>query len=219
MKTLAVRADAPRRLLARLLETPRLAVTVQRLDPRLLDRLVRHCGLEDCGEILALATTEQITHVFDDDLWTSVQAGADEELDAERFALWLEVLAELGADVAARKLVDLDFDLVTAAISRLVLVFDEELEVVRNAAAEPGSEWEQVDVDAFAAGALAGDSSHELGGYAIVARHAESWDAIVSVLASIDHDFLMSTESEAPSRPLAGAGQPSDHRPFRGRRS
>jgi hypothetical protein len=182
------RPDPPRRLLARLLDAPHLAATVQRLDPKLLYRLVRHCGLADCGEILALATTEQLTRIFDDDLWTSAQAGADEELDADRFALWLEVLAELGPEVAARKLVDMDFDLVTAAISRLVLAFDEDLAIVRSAAAEPGSEWEDVDVDALAAGALAGNCSHELGGYTIVARHAGSWDALVSVLASLDHD-------------------------------
>ena len=188
MKTLAVRPEAPRRLLARLLDTPHLAATVQRLEPSLLHRLVRHCGLADCAEILALATSEQVTRVFDDDLWTSAQAGADEELDADRFALWLEVLAEIGPEVAARKLVELDFDLVTAAISRLVLVFDEELAIVRSAAAEPGSEWEDLDVDAFVAGTLAGSSSHELGGYTIVARHPESWDALVSVLASLDHD-------------------------------
>ena len=170
------------------MDTPHLAATVQRLDPSLLHRLVRHCGLADCGEILALATTEQLTRVFDEDLWTSAQPGADEAFDADRFALWLEVLAELGPEVAARKLVDLDFDLVTAAISRLVLVFDEELAIVRSAAAEPGSEWEDVDVDALVAGTLAGSSSHELGGYTILARHAESWDALVSVLASLDHD-------------------------------
>src|SRR5512140_2061712 len=99
MNTLTVRPEAPRRLLARLLDAPHLAATVQRLDPSLLHRLVRHCGLADCAEILALATTEQLTRVFDEDLWTSAQPGRDEEFDADRFALWLEVFAELGPEV------------------------------------------------------------------------------------------------------------------------
>ena len=187
MNPYALQPGAPRRLVARLLDAPHLAEIVQRLDPKLLHQLVRHCGLEDCGEILALATTEQLTRVFDDDLWTSARAGDEEEFDADRFALWLEVLAELGPEVAARKLVDMDFDFVTAAVSRLVLVLDEELAILQSAAAELGSEYEDLDVDALLEGALGRGSSHELGGYTIVARRAESWDALVSVLASLDH--------------------------------
>ncbi len=97
------------------------------------------------------------------------------------------MLAELGPEVAARKLVDMDFDFVTAAVSRLVLVLDEELAILQSAAAELGSEYEDLDVDALLEGALGRGSSHELGGYTIVARRAESWDALVSVLASLDH--------------------------------
>ena len=187
MNPYALQPGAPRRLVARLLDAPRLAQIVQRLDPKLLHQLVRRCGLEDCGEILALATTEQLTRVFDDDLWKSARAGDEEEFDADRFALWLEVLAELGPEVAARKLVEMDFDFVTAAVSRLVLVLDEELAILQGAAAELGSEYEDLDVDALLEGALGRGSSHELGGYTIVARRAESWDALVSVLASLDH--------------------------------
>ncbi len=188
MKPLAVQPTPPRRLVARLLSAPHLAELVQRLEPPLLYQLVRQCGLEECGEILALATTEQLTGVFDEDLWTSAQAGAVEEFDAERFALWLEVLAELGPEVAARKLAAMDLDFVTAAVSRLVFVLDEELAIVQSAAAEPGSEWEGFDADALLEGALGRDASHELGGYTIVARRAGSWDAVMSVLSTLDHD-------------------------------
>src|SRR5512143_507786 len=88
------------RLLARLLDSPHLTEIVRRLEPKRLHQLIRQCGLEECGEILALATTEQLTRVFDEDLWTSAQPGRDEEFDADRFALWLEVLAELGSEAA-----------------------------------------------------------------------------------------------------------------------
>ncbi len=187
MNPYALQPEAPRRLIARLLDTPHLAEIVQRLDPKQLHQLVLHCGLEDCGEILALATTEQLTRVFDHDLWTSGRAGADEVFDADRFALWLEVLVELGPEAAARKLAELDFDFVAAAISRLVFVFDHELAVLEGAAAELGSEWESFDADALTGAALDGRPSHELGGYTIVARHAGSWDALLSLLGSLDH--------------------------------
>lgn len=179
---------APRRLVARLLDAPHLAAIVQGLEPKLLHQLVRHCGLEGCGEILALATTEQLTRVFDDDLWASAQPGAEEEFDVDRFALWLEVLTELGPEVAARKLAGMDLDFVTAAISRLALVFDSELAIVQGAAAELGSEYEDFDADALAEAVSDSRCSHELGGYTIVARRAESWDALLCVLASLEHD-------------------------------
>jgi hypothetical protein len=184
----AVQPGAPRRLLARLLDTPHLAEIVRRLEPQLLHQLVLQCGLEDCGEILALATTEQLARVFDHDLWTSGRAGTPEEFDADRFALWLEVLAELGPEAAAGKLAEMDFDFVAAAISRLALVFDHELAILRGAAAELGSEYENLDLDALTGAALDGRPGHELGGYAIVARRSESWDALLSVLASLDRD-------------------------------
>src|SRR5215831_11624008 len=115
MNPSGLQVRAPRHVLERLLGAPRLAELVKRLDPKLLHQLVRQCGLEECGEILALATTEQLTRLFDDDLWASSRPGIEEELDADRFGLWLEVLAEPGPEVAAQKLAGLEFDFVTAA--------------------------------------------------------------------------------------------------------
>jgi hypothetical protein len=70
----------------------------------------------------------------------------------------------------------------------VVLVLDGELAILQSAAAELGSEYEDLDVDALLDGALGRGSSHELSGYTVVARRAESWDALLSVLASLDHD-------------------------------
>src|SRR5262249_33930719 len=103
----------PADLLGRILETPDLARVGRALDPAPVHRIVRKVGLEDAGPIVALATTDQLSRLFDADLWRGAEAGAEERLDAERFGLWLEVLVEVGADVAARRLVELDFDFVT----------------------------------------------------------------------------------------------------------
>src|SRR5262249_10517885 len=72
--------------------TPTLEHVVPRLRPDLLHRVIQTCGLEDCGEIVALTTPEQLAGIFDLDLWRAAKAGGDEQFDANRFGVWLEVL-------------------------------------------------------------------------------------------------------------------------------
>src|SRR6185503_14705709 len=84
-------------LLDRILNTPRLEQVVPRLQPGLLHRVIQTCGLEDCGELVALATPEQLAHIFDLDLWRAAQPSLDEQFDADRFGVWIEVLLEAGA--------------------------------------------------------------------------------------------------------------------------
>ena len=62
-------AGNPRDLLARICDTPHLARAVAQLPAQLLHGVIQRVGLEDCGELLALATTEQLSAVFDLDLW------------------------------------------------------------------------------------------------------------------------------------------------------
>jgi hypothetical protein len=188
MTTLAFDGAEPRHLLSRLLDTPNLAEVVPALDPKVLHRLVRHCGLEECSAIVALATPQQLTQIFDDDLWRSDAPGQEEQLDADRFGVWLEVLADAGESVAAQKLVAMDFDFVAAAISRQILVLDREMVMEL----QPEFEDDYGDFDLLRA-ALAGQSledreSCEFGGYTIVAKRGESWDALLVLLASLEHD-------------------------------
>src|SRR5262245_13741148 len=176
-----------RPLLARILETPELARIVQSLEPRVLHRLVRHCGLEDSGAIVALASTEQLERVFDHDLWRNERTGEEERLDADRFALWLEVLAEAGPDVAARRLVEMDFDFVTAALSGHLFVLDgqsmAEVDAIDEMDLEEGERAALADA---AMAALETNASYELGGYTVVARIPAPWDALLGVLVSLD---------------------------------
>jgi uncharacterized protein DUF6178 len=179
-----------RQLITRLLDTPDLARVVQALEPRALHRLVRTCGLEDCGEIVALATTEQLLRVFDDDLWGSGAAGEEERFDAARFGLWLEVLADVDLALAARKLVEMDFDLVTAALTRHVLVLGPGSPGGR-AAEEAGLDDSEADEAARAARveqALEDGLACDFAGYRVVARRTRSWDALVALLAALDAD-------------------------------
>ncbi|HLG55048.1 MAG TPA: DUF6178 family protein [Vicinamibacterales bacterium] len=166
-----------RRLLDRILDTPHLARVVPHLQPEVLHRIIQSCGLEDCGEIVALTTPDQLARVFDLDLWRPARPGSDEEFDAERFGLWLEVMMEAGAAAAARTLADVDVDLATAAFAQHVRVFDP-------ATLSPA---ETADGDEMPAGDTPSDHlSCELGGYLVVARETDSWDAVVAVLSALD---------------------------------
>ena len=64
-----------RTVLDRILETPHLEHVIPRLQPELLHRVVQTCGLEDCGELVMLATPEQLRRIFDLDLWRFSQPG------------------------------------------------------------------------------------------------------------------------------------------------
>src|SRR4051812_48340682 len=89
---------------------------VSQLLPEELHRVIQSWGLEECGELIMLATAEQLTQIFDVDLWRSAHPGMSVEFDAARFGLWLEVLAEVDPDRAAQKLTELDADLVIAGL-------------------------------------------------------------------------------------------------------
>src|ERR1700730_17054303 len=167
----------PQHLLERILDTPNLAQVVPQLPAEMLHRVIEHCGLEDCGEIVALATPAQLARVFDLDLWRADQPGRDELFDADRFGVWLEVLMESGATAAARKLAAMDADVAIAALSQHALVFD-------HAAVSPSA---SIDGEEVPAARTVNDGlSCEVGGYLVGATRSDSWDAIVLLLGPLD---------------------------------
>ena len=164
-------------LLGQLLETPDLAPRLQALPPPALRQLLLEIGLEDAGELIALASFEQLRDVFDEDLWRSRTVGADAEFDAERFALWLEMLVEAGDAVVADRLAAFSEDFLAFAFSSLFRVVD----VAR--AADAISDPDEADLlDKVVDGA----GSQELDGYLIVARRESGWDAVWSTLLALD---------------------------------
>ena len=171
-----VRGDR-RGLLDRILDTPQLAQVVPRLPPELLHRVIERCGLEDCGELVALATPAQVARVLDLDLWRSPSAGLDEQFDADRFGVWIEVLVEQGADVAARTVAGLDADLVAAGLAQHVRIFH--IATLDGYVTTDGTEIPAViEPD--------GGLACEIAGSRIIARRPDAWDAIVDVLAELD---------------------------------
>jgi len=162
-----------RALLTRLLDEPGLVRAVQTLPPPALLRLIDHIGLEDAGELVALATTEQLERMFDEDLWRPSAPGADERFDPARFALWLEVMLEAGEAFAADTLADLDEELLALALHAEVLVIDlDELVLTK---IEPEVEK-----------ALESDPNLEIDQYRVLGRRLEGWDTLAAALTALD---------------------------------
>jgi hypothetical protein len=167
--------------LDRILNTPDLEHVIPRLHPDLLHRVIQTCGLEDCGEIVALATPEQLASIFDLDLWRAAKVGRDEQFDADRFGVWLEVLVETGAAAAAQKIAGMDVALVIAGLAQHALVYD-------IAAVTPyeTTDGELITFYADAIRVFDYGLKFDVGGFLLLARRADSWDAIVEVLTSLD---------------------------------
>jgi Family of unknown function (DUF6178) len=213
--------------LARLLDTPALARVVPHLPPETLHQLIRHRGLEACGELVTSATPAQLASLLDLDLWHPARPGRDGQFDVDRFGEWLEVLVDTGNSVAARTVAALDKNVVVAGLSRYVRVFDRGIfEPTAQSDDEPMDrheamrEGDVMDVDEathdesmHAGDAPKHDSSGEwleceVGGYIVRARRADAWDAIVTLLVALEadhdnyfHDVMQGCRRLSNSRP------------------
>jgi hypothetical protein len=164
-----------RSLLVRILDTPQLALAVPHLAPELLHCVIQKFGLEDCSDLVALATPAQLQRVFDIDLWRQTRPGLDEQLDVERFTTWLEVLMQSGATSAAQKVAGMDADLVIAALAQHLRVFDV-------ATFQPTESSDDEPLERR----RSGEPSCELGGYLLEATRSDAWDTIVDLLATLE---------------------------------
>ncbi|MDF3065912.1 MAG: hypothetical protein K0R38_1513 [Polyangiaceae bacterium] len=170
----------PTQLLARVLEAPHLAHQVQSLPGPVLAKLIEEVGLQDAGELVALATTQQLAEVLDEDLWRSEKPGEDAVFDSERFLVWLEVLAEAGERFVAERLAELPEDLVTLAFHRHVLVLP-----LADLRAELGREDDEAEA---AEKALASCLSEELEDFQLIWRGGDGWDDVLGALLALDRD-------------------------------
>jgi uncharacterized protein DUF6178 len=162
--------------LQRLLDGPELARVAPHLAPEVLHRLIRHAGLEHSVELVEALSRRQLTAVLDLDLWSAPLPGADEELDADRFAEWMEALAGRDAATAARVIARCDRSLAVTALSRFLRVLDPGV-------LEPteSTDDERPQDLLFAAEGL----TAEVGGYIVQARREDAWDAIVGMLVEL----------------------------------
>lgn len=164
-------------LLARLLDDPELPARVRGVPPDRFGALVREVGVADAGELVALATTEQLVAAFDEDLFVNRRPGQRETFDRRRFVTWLEVLLEAGDAAVARRVEELDEEFVAHALSALVRVFDHEALRERIVAEDEGEAADR---------ALEHALCEEIDGYLLVARDEEGWDAVLALVLALD---------------------------------
>jgi hypothetical protein len=176
----------------------RLAELAPKLRPELLHRVIGTYGLEDCVDLVAQATPAQLSHLFDLDLWRPARPGLDERFDAARFGLWIEVLAEAGAEVAAAKLAEMPLPQIVAGLAHHVLVFD--VSAVSTYETTDGTRLDYSRPVRDLVGC-------EIGGYHVAATREDSWDAIVAVLVALDMhhperfvDLMRAVRSRSHSR-------------------
>jgi hypothetical protein len=178
----------PSKLLNHILDQPELPSIIQNLDPGILTKLIRHVGLEDSAQIVSLATAEQLKNVLDEDLWYSEAPGREETFDAVRFGLWLEIMKENGSAFAARRVMELDEDLVTLGLCQLVLVAgidDPSFCMSDNLRPVDGNILEK---------ALDSSLNQRFGNYLVIAKNHSSWDAVLALmmeLNELDYDKLI----------------------------
>ena len=147
------------------------------LPPESLHALILQQGLHDSGDLLAAATSQQLSAVFDLDLWKADRAGGDEQFDGARFCEWLEVLVDAGAAAAAARLMQLDPALVVAGLFASVMVTDL---AVFSPAVEPSG------ADPVSPAGHEHGLHAEIGGYLVVARRSDAWEAIADLLRSLE---------------------------------
>jgi Family of unknown function (DUF6178) len=167
-------------LLMSILERPGLVAAVRELPGAVLGKLIDRIGLEDAGELVALASTAQLERVFDDDLWRADRAGGDETFRPERFVLWLRVMQEAGEHALVQRLGELPQDLVALAVHRLLLVLDVD---VLEEQLKPADE----EAEALAA-ALDNAAFEEWEEFRLIARDPDVWDDVWNALLLLDRD-------------------------------
>lgn len=145
----------------------------------MLHRAMRQRGLDQCVDLIEVATTEQLNAILDLDLWSAPLAGQGEQFDADRFGEWLEALVGHGAATAARVVERLDVHLAATGLSRFVRVFDPGVLMPTAPSDDEPREGGLFEANGAAA---------EIGGYVVQARREDAWDAIVELLAVLSAD-------------------------------
>ncbi|HVU03850.1 MAG TPA: DUF6178 family protein [Polyangiaceae bacterium] len=173
--------SSSRALLMHILERPELVSAVRELPGAVLGRWIDRIGLEDAGELVALASTRQLEQLLDEDLWKAEDAGRDETFRPDRFVLWLRVMLEVGEGFLAQRLAELPQDLLALAIHRLVLVVDLDVveEQVRASSDELARELEK---------ALEGSVFEEWEELRLIARDPDAWDDVWNAILLLDRD-------------------------------
>lgn len=173
-------------LVRKLLDNPRLPAFIENLDTPTLGKLIRHVGMTDAQELMALATPAQLSELIETESWSSDRPGTEEAFDPEKFLEWILVWYDMGPAFMAKKLVDVGDESLTLALMRLVIVVNiEEF--------APGSSYEGAqEFDVFQRHVSVEDLE-TFGKYAVFGRDEEHWPVLRNILQELwseDPDLL-----------------------------
>lgn len=175
------RKSSSQQLLMQLITDKHLISEIQNLESLTVRKIIRHIGLEDASELLPLLSSEQLQEVMDQDTWLRVAPGQEDEFDAKRFSTWIEALLENGADFAADKVFEMDEELLTLALSNLVMALDKDEMTLLAIEAENDSSSEVRYLDK----ALESTFNMEFEGYLVMSKEVFHWDTVVNLLNAL----------------------------------
>jgi hypothetical protein len=186
--------------LQRLLEEPGLDKWVRELPGPEWKALVRHVGLEDSSELLALSTPEQLVELNDETLWPG---GTNEAFDLERFATLLDVLHEAGTADLGEKVAALPEELLTFALSKLMSVWPSEFLRQLAEADESGALDKRLECQMY----------EELDEYTILSPSGLAWDPLMALLntwSDTQPELLARILGRLTAANVNGVGEPDE---------
>jgi len=170
----------PKQLVMQILERPHLVAEVRQLSAEQLGRLIREVGLEDAGELVALASSAQLEALLDADVWRAEEVGVDEAFDADRLMLWLEVMLDADVETTLRRVSELDEDVLTLTLCRSAFVIDVEGLAQRMSAGEL-----EEDADLMLK-EVEGGLFQDFEQYRVISRNARTWETLRALLVELD---------------------------------
>lgn len=158
-------------LLQKVLDAPGLDRWIQELPGPEWKGLIRHVGLDDSSELLALSTPEQLVELIDETLWDS---GTSDTFDIERFATLLEVLHEAGTRELSEKVASLPEEFLTMAFGRLISVWPTEFLRELAEVDESGTLQKKLESQMF----------EDIEEYSVLSASGLAWDATLALLTT-----------------------------------
>jgi len=168
-------------LVYKIIEEPTLIHVVQHLNTNQFCKLIKHVGVEDAGELLSLATSKQLTNIFDESFWKNIAPGKVEEFDPEEFGLWLEVIHEYSRSEAITYINNMEDDFLTLGLASHLLVVDYESLAVRIENTHHSFEDELLDK------VLDSERMLEWGDVLLISKGSSFWDTLVDLITELDN--------------------------------
>ncbi|KIX15494.1 DUF6178 family protein [Dethiosulfatarculus sandiegensis] len=169
-------------LIRRLVENPKLVQLVRGFEADQFVRLIRRIGVEDAGDLIALASSHQLPHVFDEVFWKNNAPGEREKFDPDEFALWLEVIYESSAQAARKIITEMDDDLLVLGLAANLLVVDYESLSLRMLNSNRSYEDDLLEK------VLDSECCLEWGDLFLLAKNSRAWDTLIALLVEVDVD-------------------------------